>query len=159
MDTKPRGRGTGWVIGQFVLLAAIALAPPGLLGLPAWPEPLRRGGVVAGALLMLAGAVLALGGVRTLDRNLTPFPRPIDDGTLVEHGVYSRVRHPIYSGIIFGSLGWALLRASTPGLLLAGVLGLFFDRKAAYEERWLAHVYPGYAAYRQRVKKLIPWVY
>ena len=39
-----------------------------------------------------------------------------------------------------------------------GVL-VFFDIKSRLEERWLAEKFPGYPACRERVKKLIPWVY
>jgi protein-S-isoprenylcysteine O-methyltransferase Ste14 len=31
--------------------------------------------------------------------------------------------------------------------------------KARREESWLQEKYPEYAAYKSRVKKLIPWVY
>ena len=38
-------------------------------------------------------------------------------------------------------------------------LALLFDRKATLEERWLLQTFPGYAAYRRRVRKLIPRLY
>jgi protein-S-isoprenylcysteine O-methyltransferase Ste14 len=31
--------------------------------------------------------------------------------------------------------------------------------KARREERWLAEAYPGYAGYKRRTRKLIPFVY
>ena len=39
------------------------------------------------------------------------------------------------------------------------MLFIFFDLKSGREEEWLVEVYPVYGAYRQRVKKLVPWVY
>jgi protein-S-isoprenylcysteine O-methyltransferase Ste14 len=45
------------------------------------------------------------------------------------------------------------------GVGLAAVLFIFFDLKSRREERWLMEAYPGYAKYRQRVRKLIPFVY
>jgi protein-S-isoprenylcysteine O-methyltransferase Ste14 len=94
-----------------------------------------------------------------LGRNLTPFPKPIEGGELVTHGPYRFVRHPIYAGLIFGTLGWALFRANLLGLALAVLLFIFFDLKSRREERWLCEAYPDYEAYQQRVKKLVPWVY
>jgi protein-S-isoprenylcysteine O-methyltransferase Ste14 len=94
-----------------------------------------------------------------LGRNLSPFPKPIEGGSLVTNGVYGMVRHPIYTGLILGTLGWGLLMSSALGLLLAVVLFLFFDRKSRREEAWLMEAYPGYAEYRARVKKLIPGIY
>lgn len=75
-------------------------------------------------------------------------------------GVYARVRHPIYGGLVLGSLGLALWRGSLGGLLLAALLLVFFDRKSRYEERRLETRFPTYADYRRQVgKRLLPWIY
>lgn len=152
-------RGAAWVALQLVLFGAIALAPallPDLLVLP--PSAARASGV-AGALIGLAGLLIGGAGAVSLGRNLTIFPRPRADASLVQHGIYSIVRHPIYSGVLLSALGWSLLWASLPAVLLTLVLGCFFDLKTRREERWLEQTFPEYAAYRCRVRKLIPWVY
>ncbi len=146
-------RGEGWVLGQLLLSAAVALAPPsralaGMAGL----RPL-------GVLLMGLGVVLGLVSSRRLGRNLTPFPKPVERGELVESGVYGLVRHPIYLSVLLAACGWALWRHSLPGLGLCALLLLFFDAKARHEEQWLRATYPDYAAYQRRVKKLLPWLY
>jgi protein-S-isoprenylcysteine O-methyltransferase Ste14 len=69
------------------------------------------------------------------------------------------VRHPIYTGLVLGALGWSFFRGSWLGLLLTAVLGVFFDRKAAREELWLEEAFPEYHSYKHRVRKLLPWVY
>jgi protein-S-isoprenylcysteine O-methyltransferase Ste14 len=94
-----------------------------------------------------------------LGRNLTAYPKPIDDGELTERGAYSIVRHPIYSGVILCVAAWALVTCTISGAFAALIAFVFFDRKAAFEERFLINKYTGYAAYRQHVKKLIPFVY
>ena len=149
------GRGEGWLAGQIVLLAAIALAPRRLPGVPDWPAWAAVPSRIAGLLLGAAGGLVALAGARTLGSNLTPFPRPRDDGALVQDGIYGVVRHPIYAGLVLGALGWSLLRRSTPGLLLALALALFFDRKARREEEWLLEKFPEYAEYRARVRRRV----
>jgi protein-S-isoprenylcysteine O-methyltransferase Ste14 len=88
-------------------------------------------------------------------RSLTP----LDDATLVQTGAYAIVRHPIYSGVVFGVLGWALVFNSLIGLALAVVVLVFFDQKSRREEAWLKEKYPDYSAYRQRVHRLIPFIY
>ena len=146
-------RGEGWFFLQMVLFVVIALAPRGVdVPFPVWLRGL-------GGLLVLAGGLFGTWGMIALGRNLTPFPKPIDDGQLVTGGPYSLVRHPIYSGLILATLGWALLRASVVGLALAAVLLIFFDLKSRREEAWLRDSYSGYAAYQSRVRKLIPWIY
>ena len=146
-------RGEGWFILQLVLFAVILFAPRIIpLDLPLW---LR----ILGLAIIAVGGVFGTGGVLALGRNLTPFPKPIEGGTLVTSGVYRWVRHPIYTGLILGTLGWSLWNENLLGVGLAVLLFVFFDLKSRREERWLMEAYPGYAQYRHRVRKLIPFVY
>lgn len=140
---------------QVALLVPLALA--GLLG-PAWSGPARVVTSALGIALMAGGLVLAVRGVRDLGASLTPLPHPTADATLVEHGIYARVRHPIYGGLIVGGLGWALLTASPTALGLAIVLAVFFWLKSAREEAWLVERFRGYADYRTRTARFIPWI-
>ncbi|MGH2541771.1 MAG: methyltransferase family protein, partial [Ardenticatenaceae bacterium] len=146
-------RGEGWVIGQFVLGALIFVAPPArVLETVGWLRPV-------GAVLFVVGALLSLLSAGNLGHNLTPFPKPIAEGQLVESGMYSIVRHPIYLGVLLAAFGWAFWRRSLIGIALSLLLFAFFDAKARHEERWLLEKYPRYSAYQKRVKKLIPWLY
>lgn len=146
-------RGEGWFILQLVFFALILFAPKiPPLDFPLW---LR----VLGLAVIAVGGVFGTGGMLALGRNLTPFPKPIEGGTLVTAGLYRWVRHPIYTGLILGTLGWSLWRSSLLGVGLAVLLFIFFDLKSRREERWLTEAYPDYAEYRRRVRKLIPFVY
>lgn len=58
------------------------------------------------------------------------------------------VWHPIYSAIIFGAAGLALVTENWLRLGMSVVLFVFFDLKARKEERWLAQKYAEYRAYR-----------
>ena len=150
-------RGEGWVALQLALLALILTA--GLAGRAAWDEPLAVVTSLLGLALMLAGGLLIGRGFLDLGRSLTPMPRPRDDAQLVETGAYALVRHPLYGGLLTAALGWSLLMASPPALLLAAALAVFFDLKARREEAWLRQRYPGYASYMTRTRRLIPWFY
>ncbi|MBD1912051.1 MULTISPECIES: isoprenylcysteine carboxylmethyltransferase family protein [unclassified Leptolyngbya] len=152
-------RGEYWVLLQGFLLLGVVLLPvyrlpsltiipPGLYGL--WG--------IAGAIALLA--IILLGkGLLDLGQSLTPLPFPREDGQLVQTGVYGLVRHPIYSGLILGILSYAIAQQSLSHLLAAFIFILFFNAKASREEIWLTEKYPDYADYRQRAKKLIPWIY
>jgi protein-S-isoprenylcysteine O-methyltransferase Ste14 len=94
-----------------------------------------------------------------LGRSLTPLPYPREDGQLVQSGVYSIVRHPLYSGLIFAALSWAVFQFSLSHLVGAVILFIFFDAKARREEAWLSEKYQEYPNYQERVKKLIPGLY
>lgn len=150
------GKGTGYVVAQFVLLVPALIAP--LLGArsAAWPVAVT----VLGGLLAAAGlALVAAASVTLGQRNLSPFPKPKPEAALVQHGSFAVVRHPIYSGFVLLVLGWGLAWGSVVSLVGALVLLVFFDVKARREERWLAEMFAGYADYQQRVKKLIPFIY
>ncbi|MDH4141001.1 MAG: isoprenylcysteine carboxylmethyltransferase family protein [Chloroflexota bacterium] len=149
-------RGEGWVAIQFILLGSIAVA--GWWGGPDWTGAVVTVSTLAGLLGIAAGAVMAFLGVRHLGDALTPLPHPRDQAELVQTGIYRRVRHPIYGGLIVAALGWGLLTASIPALLLTGVLAVFFRLKSAREETWLTDQFPAYGAYRERTRRFIPWL-
>ena len=151
---KSQPLGVSWVLAQLVLFGVIFFAPvvddsvpPTLLAVPLG---LVVGGFGLGIALL---AILQLGG------SLSIFPRPVDGGSLVQNGVYALARHPIYTGVILSALGYSIVQWSWLALAVTLILGLFFDRKAAHEERMLGARYADYADYKARVKKLIPWVY
>jgi protein-S-isoprenylcysteine O-methyltransferase Ste14 len=143
-----------WVVAQSVLMLAVLGLGPGLRG-PAWPW----GCLARGVALFVFGGWLGIAGVLALGRNRTAYPRPVPDSTLVQHGVYRLVRHPLYSSVIFVSVGWALAWSSGAALALALALAVLLDAKARLEERWLREKFPDYAAYAGRVRRLLPWIY
>jgi protein-S-isoprenylcysteine O-methyltransferase Ste14 len=151
---KGNRRGEWYVVAQAVLVAAALLAPL-LDGRPATAVTAAAGAAIAAAGLAFIGA----GSIRLGRSNLTPFPRPREDGVLVSDGIFALVRHPIYSGFVLLTLGWSLTWRSLAALAGALILLLFFDLKARREEQWLQTKYAEYPGYRRRVSKLIPFVY
>jgi protein-S-isoprenylcysteine O-methyltransferase Ste14 len=148
--------GEGWFAIQLVLFVAIFAAAG--LG-PNWDGAARAVTGALGLVLGALGALLAVRGLLDLRENLTPFPKPLSGGRLVDWGSYGLVRHPIYGGLVIGAAGWGLLAASAAALLATGVLLVFFDLKSRREEAWLAEAYPDYGSYRRRTRKLLPWIY
>ena len=72
-----------------------------------------------GAVLFVGGGILLLLGVLHLGTNLTAFPKPKEGAhALVTTGVYSIVRHPIYTGFMLGALGWSLWWGTLLGIAL-----------------------------------------
>ena len=103
--------------------------------------------------------MLAVAGALNLGRNLTPFVCPKASSILLEQGAYRLVRHPIYSGLLQAAFGWGMWVHGWLTLVYAVLLFILLDRKSRREEEWLLLRFPGYAAYRSRVRKLIPFVY
>lgn len=146
-------RGELWFAFQLVLFAIIFLAPA--IAPFDFPIELRLLGVP----ILIVGGIFGTFGLLSLGSNLSPFPKPIEGGQLVTTGAYRFVRHPIYAGLIIGTLGWGMIAATLLGIVLAIALFIFFDIKSRREEQWLTQAYPDYPQYQQRVRKLIPWIY
>ena len=77
---------------------------------------------------------------------------------VVQSGPFALVRHPIYTGMIAAVTAVAVLQARPLALLGAALFAVGFILKARVEERFLAAELPDYAAYRQRVPMIVPFV-
>ena len=83
-----------------------------------------------------------------------------EDHTLMRTGPYRLVRHPIYSGILFGMLGSALQRGEVRCFI--GVLFFFLSYwlKSRVEERFMVQNFGDeYLQYRHKVKALVPFIF
>jgi protein-S-isoprenylcysteine O-methyltransferase Ste14 len=154
-------RGEGWVALQGVcfglMVAAIYAAPHD----PGEDEISAGTRMFFGYMVGIVAAAFLGSGIAELRRAraFTAVPRPRDEGTLVETGAYRWVRHPIYTGLILGALGLAIITPWAGTFIAVGLLALVLDLKRRREEVWLVERYPGYAAYRTRTKALIPRLY
>ncbi|GAA2097244.1 hypothetical protein [Actinomadura alba] len=66
-----------------------------------WPGAVA---VAAGLPAMAGLGIVATASVALGERNLSPFPKPKEEAALVEHGIFSIVRHPIYGGVSLSSM-------------------------------------------------------
>ena len=150
-------RGEGWVAIQGILLLAIAAA--GALG-PAWEGVPARVTVAIGVIFIGSGPRPRDRGHRaTCAGRSRRSPTRAPDAELVETGVYGLVRHPIYGGLVVRAVGWGLRHGVPVAALVGAVLLLgFFELKSRREEAWLERRFAGYAAYRARTRRLIPWI-
>ena len=140
-----------------LLLGAILVS--GLLfRMPVGAEAAAAALIVGGGIGLL-GVGIALAGLRHLDRAVSPLPRPTAAATLIEHGLYRSVRHPIYGGVMLTGLGWSIATVSPLAFVLTALLFLLLDLKSRREEAWLRERFPDYADYAKRTKRFIPGLY
>ena len=154
-STSPESRGGGWVVAQFALMAAIAVA--WFVG-PRWADSVRTPLAVAGVVLAVAGIALVAWSRRALGRAFTAFPHPRTDAGLVTAGPYRLARHPMYGGalLLFGGISLARTPASL-GLTVA--LGVLWWGKSSLEDRRLRAAYGDYDAYRAATpKRFLPYL-
>lgn len=152
-------RGEWYVFVQLALFALLMFGPRTMLGWPEWFFPYTLLGSIGGGFLLFFGGLLVVAGLFRLGPNLSILPHPKEQARLVETGPYQFVRHPIYSGALCMAFGWAFWVYGWLSIVYAALLFVFFDLKSRREELWLQEKFTGYAAYRQRVRKLIPFIY
>ncbi|MFQ3610077.1 MAG: isoprenylcysteine carboxylmethyltransferase family protein [Fimbriimonadales bacterium] len=142
--------GWQWVIVQIALFLFVGYAlvsgSTADWGFVRW---LGAPGVGVGMILLLP-ALLAHG------RKLTPLPEPNPELGLIQKGVYTSIRHPIYLGLMLLTWGLAMVFQKPLGLLGAALLTLFFNLKAREEERRLVQRYPEYADYQKMTGRFLP---
>jgi protein-S-isoprenylcysteine O-methyltransferase Ste14 len=145
-------RAASYVLMQFVLLALLILAPrdPSVYG------DFRAVLSIIGIVLIASGMAVVLYSFFALGKSLTASPVPKEDGKLVTGGLYSRVRHPIYFGLLLASIGVVLDAGPWPQFAIVLLLYVLLNIKASYEEELLAKRYPEYKAYAKKTPRFFP---
>lgn len=112
--------------------------------------------LVLGDVLLVGGFTYSVWALRCLDRSLSVVPQA---RTLVQHGPYASVRHPLYLGELVAMLGLALTLGGAWPLLLWTVLVVLQGYRAVQEERLLRANLPDYAGYQSRTARIVPGLF
>jgi protein-S-isoprenylcysteine O-methyltransferase Ste14 len=153
-------RGNRWVLAAFGIL--------GLLGayLPAYTDRKDFWVIGGDAVRWLGVALFTVGGairlwpVYVLGNRFSGLVAIQPGHTLVTSGIYGVIRHPSYLGLLFTSLGWALVFRSWVGVIITGATLLPLLARISAEERLLRSQFGDeYEAYRARTSRLIPGLY
>lgn len=146
MDDLQKGRLL--VFAQFGLILILALFPDS--------KNVNSQAEIAGTAFLFLGLIILFGGFRGLGKSLTANPVPVDSGALVTTGIYARLRHPIYTGLLVLTMGLVVSSGVWAQLIpWFGLLGLLIY-KMRWEETLLSAKYKGYAAYKSCVPALFP---
>ena len=105
-----------------------------------------------GFLIIIIAFIILLVAIKDLGRNLSPFPRPINNSKLVTKGIYRFTRHPMYYSLIFISFGVFITKLSIYYLFLSTSLILIIKFKIALEEQYLKNKFKNYLLYKIKVK-------
>jgi len=146
MDDFQKGRTL--VFLQFALLLVIAIFPDSA-NVPSWATSV-------GMVLIGLGVIVTFMGFRGLGKSLTANPVSSKEGTLVTTGIYSRMRHPIYAGLLAITLGLVVSSGVLTQIVIWAALALLLTYKSRWEEVMLAAKYKGYAEYKTRVPAIFP---
>ena len=105
-----------------------------------------------GILIIIIAFRIMLVSIKDLGRNLSPFPKPINNSNLVTTGIYRFTRHPMYYSLIFVSIGFFIIKLSIYYLFLTISLALIIKFKIALEEKYLTYKFKNYLVYKNDVK-------
>ena len=108
--------------------------------------------IFVGYLIFIIAFIILIVAIRDLGKNLSPFPRPINNSKLVTSGIYRFSRHPMYYSLIFISIGVFITKLSIYYLFLSISLGLIIKFKIALEEQYLNNKFKNYLLYKNEVK-------
>ena len=107
---------------------------------------------LVGFLIIITALIILLIAIKDLGRNLSPFPRPLNNSNLVTTGIYRFTRHPMYYSLIFISFGVFMTKLSIYYLVLSASLALIIKFKIALEEKYLMNKFKNYLLYKNEVK-------
>lgn len=109
--------------------------------------------------LVVAGLAIGLWAI-TANRpgNFNIRPDPKEGGSLVTGGPYRWIRHPMYLAVLVVMAAFVAAGDAAQAMLWV-LLAVVLAAKARREERALVLVHPGYAAYRERTRAILPYVF
>jgi protein-S-isoprenylcysteine O-methyltransferase Ste14 len=123
--------------------------------------PLRTGPLVAGGLCLAAGLWLFYRSHADLGTNWSITLEMRQAHQLITHGVYRKIRHPMYSALALYNVGQALVTPNwVAGFSNVIVFALLLALRLGAEERMMAEQFGAeYAAYSARTKRLVPRIW
>lgn len=112
-----------------------------------------------GAAITVAGVLFCIWARAILGRNWSGTVTIKKDHELILRGPYAFVRHPIYTGLLVGMLGTAIVFGYVRCFVGAFICGFALWLKLQIEERFMLQQFGDqYTDYRQRVRALVPFV-
>ena len=121
--------------------------------------PTYRPPRIAGVLVTVAGLLFAVWARVHLGKNWSGRPMIKVGHQLIRSGPYQYVRNPIYTGILVGLIGTAMVIGYWIVVFAVGVGFVAFLGKIREEEKLLLETFgEEYVRYRREVKALIPFI-
>jgi len=143
------------VIGWYLLFRGHRLPPPFNVHI----IPQTNAIVIVSSILCVCGLGFCLWARAVLGRNWSGTVTLKENHELIVRGPYRLVRHPIYTGLLAMLIATAIAQGHIAGVIGVVLVFASFWIKLSYEEELMANQFPDqYPAYRERVKRIIPFL-
>jgi protein-S-isoprenylcysteine O-methyltransferase Ste14 len=115
---------------------------------------------ITGIVVTAAGLLFAVWARVHLGRNWSGIVTLKQDHELIQSGPYRFVRHPIYTGYLTAVLGAAIVAETGDALVGFAIILVALLFKMGREETFMTREFGDeYQEYKQRVARLVPYVY
>ena len=111
--------------------------------------------IIIGLAFLFLGLKIVIKAFIDLGENITPLPYPMNESNLIKDNSYQNVRHPLYKGLLFISLGISIFSLSLIHLFLLISLAHILRIKALKEEEMMKIKFPEYRKYIKEVPAII----
>jgi len=133
---------------QFLLLASLALSESS--------NSASRLETSIAIILALLAVFILFKSFKDLGSALTPLPESKEGAELVTSGIYSYLRHPIYSALFLLTLAAYLWKQSGSVLITAFLLTALLLYKARYEDQILREKFPESIEFQKSIPAFLP---
>jgi len=114
-----------------------------------------------GYLMIISGLLIRWLAVYQLGNAFQVSVSIINNQQLIDHGLYSKIRHPSYTGLLLYYLGLGLLMQNFLCIILLSLVPLLIVLLRIKKEEAVLNAYfkEEYALYISKTKKLIPFIF
>lgn len=149
-----------WLHSALALLGTLVLIVPRFTPLFLHARFLGERVIFAplGAVVTALGLAIAVAARMQLAGNWSAAVEIKEDHALIRDGLYRRVRHPIYSGLLLALFGSAIAIDQWRELIGCALILVALMLKSRHEEKRLRQTFSDYAAYARQTAALIPFL-
>lgn len=146
---------TGTMTAFFIAYYLILVSKVGIIGLTS--ELTKQIMMILGTAMIIVGCMANITGRFNLGKNWANQIKIYKEHTLVQTGMYSIVRHPLYSSIILMFYGGCLVYRNIAAFLAVSLVFIpFMYYRAKQEEALLLQSFSAYEEYKKKTGMLFP---
>jgi protein-S-isoprenylcysteine O-methyltransferase Ste14 len=161
MTIQKQNPGSRWIHLLMVSAAfALVFSPQLSIGFLSYRLlPASRAILYSGLAINVAGIVFAILARSWLGTNWSAIVTVKQGHELITNGPYALSRHPIYTGMLFGLIGSAMVLGEIRGLIGVILFLLAILKKMQTEEKFMRSTFEAYEKYSRQTSRLIPFIY